>query len=314
MSFIVMTDTSANLPTPLIAQRAIKVIAFPYYIKGISCQCRNTADFDGEVFYRAIKEQGVEVKTSQITPVQYINFYEPILREGKDILFLSMSSGISGSCNSSMIAASEVLQKYPERRIEIVDTLGASLGEGLLALRAADLRDGDTPLASAAETLREEARRMCNVFTVDDLMHLKRGGRLSNLSAAIGTVLNIKPILKGNEEGKIVAFAKVRGRKQSIRTLAQIYDKMAVEPENQIVGIAQAACREDAETLAALLRENRPPREILIADYEPVTGSHVGPGALALFFSSYRNIRSYDGESLPTVMRQTVSKVAKKWG
>ena len=182
----------------------------------------------------------------------------------------------------------------------------------MLALQAADLRDHNTPLETASAELRESARRMCNVFTVDDLMYLKKGGRLSNLSAAIGMVLNIKPILKGNEEGKIVAFAKVRGRMQSIRTLAQLYEKMVVSPENQIVGIAQAACREDAETLASMIRECRPPKEILIADYEPVTGSHVGPGALALFFTSYRNIRSYNGESLPTVMRQAVSKAGEK--
>ena len=133
---------------------------------------------------------------------------------------------------------------------------------------------------------------MFNVFTVDDLMHLKRGGRLSNLSAMLGTVLQIKPILKGNEEGKIVAFAKVRGRKQSIKTLAQMYDKLVVEPEKQTIGIAQAGCREDAEMLISLLKQNRPPKEILTVEYEPVTGSHVGPGALALFFVSHDKVRS----------------------
>ncbi|MBP5222615.1 MAG: DegV family protein [Lachnospiraceae bacterium] len=312
MSFVVMTDTSSNLPSSMIRERDIKEIAFPYYIKGRTYQCTDTGSFDGESFYAAIRQHGVEVTTSQITPQRYMDFYEPWLKEGKDILYVSMSSGISGSCSSSQIGAKEILQHYPERRIEIVDSLGASLGEGLLALQAADLRDNKIPLESASDELREAARRMCNVFTVDDLMYLKRGGRLSNLSAALGMVLNIKPILKGNEEGKIVAFAKVRGRKQSISTLAQLYEKMVVAPENQIVGIAQAACREDAETLAAMLRESRPPKDILIEDYEPVTGSHVGPGALALFFSSYRNIRSYNGESLPTVMRQVLTRAGEK--
>ena len=296
----------------MIRERDIKEIAFPYYIKGRTYQCTDTGSFDGESFYAAIRQHGVEVTTSQITPQRYMDFYEPWLKEGKDILYVSMSSGISGSCSSSQIGAKEILQHYPERRIEIVDSLGASLGEGLLALQAADLRDNKIPLESASAELREAARHMCNVFTVDDLMYLKRGGRLSNLSAALGMVLNIKPILKGNEEGKIVAFAKVRGRKQSISTLAQLYEKMVVAPENQIVGIAQAACREDAETLAAMLRESRPPKDILIEDYEPVTGSHVGPGALALFFSSYRNIRSYNGESLPTVMRQVLTRAGEK--
>ena len=147
---------------------------------------------------------------------------------------------------------------------------------------------------------------MFNVFTVDDLMHLRRGGRLSNLSAIVGTVLNIKPLLKGNEEGKIVAFAKVRGRKQSIRALAQVYDRLAVDPGEQTVGIAQAGCADDARMLAELLRANRPPRQILTVAYEPVTGSHVGPGALALFFESAEGVRAYMGESLPNLIRQMI--------
>ena len=147
---------------------------------------------------------------------------------------------------------------------------------------------------------------------MDDLNFLKNTGRVSDFTAKIGTILNIKPILKGNEEGKIVAFAKVRGRKQSIRTLAQLYEKNVVDPEKQIVGIAQAACREDAEALAAMLWETRPPKEILIVDYEPVTGSHVGPGALALFFCSTEDIRSYSGESLTELMKQKVTQVGRQ--
>ena len=281
MSFVVITDTSSNLPTSVIRKYGIEEISFPYYMEGKTCYCTDTDAFDSEAFYAAIAK-GATVTTSQITPQRYIAFYEPFLKEGKDILFVAMSSGISGSCSSAKIGAQEILEFYPERRIEVVDTIGASLGEGLLAVQAAELRDQGMALQEAADLLRKRAKSLFNVFTVDNLMFLKRGGRLSNLSAVIGTVLNIKPILKGNEEGKIVAFAKVRGRKQSIRTLAQLYEKNVVDPEKQIVGIAQAACREDAEALAAMLWETRPPKEILIVDYEPVTGSHVGPGALAL--------------------------------
>ena len=201
-------------------------------------------------------------------------------------------------------------EDYPRRRIEIVDTRGASLGEGLIALLAADLRDEGINTELAAARLRIASERMFNVFTVDDLMHLKRGGRLSNLSAMLGTVLQIKPILKGNEEGKIVAFAKVRGRKQSIKTLAQMYDKLVVEPEKQTIGIAQAGCREDAEMLISLLKQNRPPKEILTVEYEPVTGSHVGPGALALFFLSQEGVRSYNGESMPNILQQVVTRAS----
>ena len=310
MSFVVITDTSSNLPTSVIRKYGIEEISFPYYMEGKTCYCTDTDTFDSEAFYAAIAK-GATVTTSQITPQRYIAFYEPFLKEGNDILFVAMSSGISGSCSSAKIGAQEILEFYPERRIEVVDTIGASLGEGLLAVQAAELRDQGMALQEAADLLRKRAKSLFNVFTVDNLMFLKRGGRLSNLSAVIGTVLNIKPILKGNEEGKIVAFAKVRGRKQSIRTLAQLYEKNVVDPEKQIVGIAQAACREDAEALAAMLWETRPPKEILIVDYEPVTGSHVGPGALALFFGSTEDIRSYSGESLTELMKQKVTQVGR---
>jgi DegV family protein with EDD domain len=139
-------------------------------------------------------------------------------------------------------------------------------------------------------------------------MHLRRGGRLSNVAAIVGMVLNIKPLLKGNEEGKIVSFAKVRGRKKAIEALAERYDKLVVDPETQTVGIAQAGCREDAEMLISLLKQNRPPKEILTVEYEPVTGSHVGPGALALFFLSQEGVRSYNGESMPNILQQVVTK------
>ena len=129
------------------------------------------------------------------------------------------------------------------------------------------------------------------IFTIDDLMHLKRGGRLSAVKALDGSVLNLKPILKGNEDGKIVSFASVRGRKRAIEALAERFNRLAVDPEKQTVGIAQAGCREDARYLIELLRKTRPPKEILPVEYEPVTGSHVGPGALALFFLSNENVR-----------------------
>ena len=291
MRFVAVTDTSGNLPSKLIREAELKVIAFPYFIDGREYTCLDTDSFDGDAFYARIKE-GVKVTTSQISPQQYADFFEPFLREGKDIVFVCMSSGISGSCNSARIGAEMLREQYPERRIEVVDTLGASLGEGLIALEAARLRDRDLSAGEAAEKLRALVRRMFNVFTVDDLMHLRRGGRLSNVAAIVGMVLNIKPLLKGDEEGKIVSFAKIRGRKKAIEALAERYDKLAADPETQTVGIAQAGCREDAAYLERLLRRSRPPKEILTVEYEPVTGSHVGPGALALFFVSHDLVRS----------------------
>ena len=291
MRFVAMTDTSGNLPTERIRQADLKVIAFPYFINGKEYTCLDTDSFCGDAFYAQIKD-GMKVTTSQISPQQYMEFYEPWLQQGLDVVFVCMSSGISGSCNSARIGAEMAMEQYPERHIEVVDTLGASLGEGLVALEAARLRDAALSAHEAAEQLRALVQRMFSAFTVDDLMHLRRGGRLSNVAAIVGMVLNIKPLLKGNEEGKIVSFAKVRGRKKSIEELAARYDRLAVEPEKQIVGIAQAGCKEDAAYLESLLRKNRPPKEILTVEYEPVTGSHVGPGALALFFVSHDQVRS----------------------
>ena len=306
MSFVVLTDTSGNLPSRRAAQNGLEIIPFTYTHNGKDYTCTDSDAFDGDAFYEEIRG-GLAVTTTQISPNSYVEFFEPWLKKGEDLIFVSMSSGISGSCNSAHIAANMLRESYPERRIEIIDTRGASLGEGIIALQAARLRDEGVEFQEAVTQLRDNVERMFNVFTVDDLMHLKRGGRLSNLSAIVGTVLQIKPLLKGDEEGKIVAFAKLRGRKKSIQALAQLYDKLAVQPQYQIVGIAQAGCREDAEYLAQLLRSNRPPREILTVEYEPVTGSHVGPGALALFFMSAPGVRSFGNEGVTGGMKEAMA-------
>ena len=292
MSFTVMTDTSGNLPRNYILDYSMKVIPFSYYIDGKEYNTVKDPYFDAEDFYARIRK-GMTVTTSQIPPQAYADFFEPEVRSGRDVIFISMSSGISGSCNSARIAAQMMMEAYPGRTVEVIDTRGASLGEGIIAIYASRLQKAGASTADAIQALNGHVERMFNVFTVDNLMHLRRGGRLSNLSAVIGTVLQIKPMLKGNEEGKIVAFHKVRGRKTSIETLAEYYDRLVVNPGQQIVGIAQAACREDAEHLARLLRRNKPPKEILTVEYEPVTGSHVGPGALALFFEAAEGVRSF---------------------
>lgn len=291
MSYTIVTDTSSNLPTRLVRDMGLEVVPFMYYIDGSENTCLDTERFNGDEYYDMIRA-GARVTTSQITPQQYIDCFEPILQAGNDIIFVSMSSGISGSCASANMAANMLREQYPQRKIKIVDTRGASLGEGLVAMMGAKLREAGEGVEKAADMLNAMSQRMCQIFTVDDLMHLRRGGRLSNLSAIVGTVLHIKPLLKGNNEGRIVAFEKVRGRKRSIEAIAERYDKLVREPQQQIVGIAQAGCRKDAEYLETLLRRNNPPKEILTVEYEPVTGSHVGPGALALFFVGDEKFRA----------------------
>lgn len=295
MSYTIFTDTSSNLPTPYLKEHGVEVVPFYYYVDGEETSCLDTESFDGDAYYSAIRK-GVSVTTAQVPPQRYIDYFTPVLERGEDIIYIAMSSGISGSCDSARIAAAELKGLYPLRRVEVIDTLAASLGQGIVVMRAVELRDDGVGTDNAVWKLNALSRRVFQVFTVDDLMHLRRGGRLSNISAVVGTVLQIKPILIGNEEGKIVAVAKLRGRKRSIEGLAERYDKLVEEPERQTVGIAQAGCRAEAELLAELLKKNRPPKEILIVDYEPMTGAHVGPGALALFFEGGDDVRTQGGK------------------
>ena len=292
MGFYVITDTSANLPSDLAAERGLEVIPFSYYVNGREMTCTDTKSFDAESFYYDLGH-GAKVTTSQVNPGIYTEHFRKYLEKG-DVIYISMSSGISGSCSNALAAARELGPEFPDRRIEVIDTRGAALGEGLIALEAARLRDMGIDLDQAVMILNDMCERMFNVFTVDDLMFLRRGGRLSNLSAIVGTVLRIKPILKGSETGQIVAFAKVMSRKRSVNALASLYEKLVVDPASQTVGIVHAGCRDDADHLASLINKNLTPREILLVDYEPVTGSHVGPGALALFFLSKKGVRSTD--------------------
>ena len=289
--YAIITDTSANLPTPLLKEKQIGFVPFSYYVDEQEIQCLDTEAFDGHAYYQAIRD-GKEVTTSQIPPSRFEEIFLPYLQSGQDIIFVSMSSGISGSCSSARLAAQELLGRFPERRIEVVDTIGASLGEGIVALAAAERRDQGLTFDENVRSLLAMSQRMCQVFTVDDLMHLKRMGRLSGITARVGSVLNLKPILKGNEEGKIVAFNVARGRRRSVEMLAKIYQKYVQLPEIQTVGIAHADCPEDAAYLEGLLLLDKAPKEILTVCYEPVTGAHVGPDTLALFFLADNDIRS----------------------
>ena len=290
MSFVIFTDTSANLTSSLVKRHDINVVPFSYFINGVEYTHPDPATFDGEVYYDTMRE-GVMPTTSQINPQRYIDYMEPSLAEGHDVLYIGMSSGISGSFASSKIAAAYLMSKYPERSVRLVDTLGASLGEGIMVLRAAHLREEGKSLDETEEDIRSYRHRMYQVFTVDDLMFLRKSGRISGVSAVVGTALGIKPLLKGNEHGKIVNFTTVRGRRRSLKALAEKYAALAVQPEHQTIGIAHAGCPEDAQYLAELIMAMTPPEEIIIVCYEPVTGSHVGPGTLALFFEGAEGVR-----------------------
>ena len=276
------TDTSANLPLALLREYDIAVIPFSYTVNGMAEDYNEETDFDGKAFYDAMR-RGAEVKTSMVNPATAAAFFERALAQGDDVLYVGMSGGISGTAQAAVIAAGELTEKYPARKIVTIDTYAASLGEGLQVLEAARMIEEGKSLDEIKAHLLSRRPHMCQFFTVDDLAYLKRGGRISSATALIGTVLSIKPILCGDETGHIVSCGKVRGMKRAYQELANYYDGRALD-KSEMLGIAHADNEEGAQALIALLRDKGFTGECLNVVYEPVTGAHVGPGTVALFF------------------------------
>ncbi len=289
--FHIATDTSANLPWSFIEENRLTVIPLCYLIDGVEHTEPEGGAFDGPAYY-SLQRQGIRISTSQVTPQRYIDCFRPLLEEGQDILFVGMSSGISGSYHSAEIAAQELRAEFPERRLRLVDTLGASLGEGLLVMMAVDCLQKGMSLDDTAVALLAKRPYVCQFLMVDDLFYLKRTGRVSGATALVGSLLGIKPVLRGSPQGQLVVYMKVRGRKQAIRAMAEKYRQFVRNAQEQTVCIAHADCPQDAAFLADLLREAAMPKEILTVCYEPVTGAHTGPDALALFFLGDSDVRT----------------------
>ncbi len=286
-SFAIFTDSSSNITPDLAHQAGIEVIPLTCLTKEGEVPCySDDKEFNGHSFYDELRETG-PVKTSMVNKSQFLHAFEPIVKAGQDILFFAMSSGISGTCAAAREAAAELMKEYPGRVVRVVDTLAASFGEGIFALKAAVMRKARASLDAVTKWAEDNKRRMCQYFTVDDLMFLHKGGRVSSLTARIGSLANIKPLLTGDSEGKIVSCGKVIGRKKSLQALADLFDQHApASEEGEIVAIAHGDCEADANYLAGLLKKKRSVKDVLIRCYEPGTGSHVGPGAMALFFFS----------------------------
>lgn len=274
------TDTSANLPVEIIDEYGIEVVPFSYTIDGV--EYIPEREFDGKAFYAAMRA-GSAVKTSMVNTGTFIEHFKAALDAGKDVLYIGMSGGISGTANAALMAKQELDEEYPDRKIVVIDTLAASLGEGLFVIKAAEqLKDG-VALDAIEEAIRAQVPSMCQSFTVDDLKYLKNTGRVSGAAAIIGNVLSIHPILIGDYEGKIVVKAKVRGMKRTLDALAERYAELALS-KTETIGIAHADNEEGKAYLVQRLRDKGLTGKCLSVCYEPVTGSHVGPGTVALFF------------------------------
>ena len=285
--FAIFVDSGANIPNDIRISREIRVIPFHYTVNGEERPCfSEDMPFEetAKTFYNAMRA-GAEAKTSLLTAQTFEDALRPALQEGRDVLLFTISSGISGTFAQAQEAAQALMKEFPERKVYALDSANASLGEGLIAMKVADLRDLGESAEACAAWVKENTYKMNSFFTVDDLKYLRRTGRISRTVAIAGTLLNIKPILCADNSlnAKIVACGKARGRKKALETIAETFFRRAVRPENNTVAVTHGDCAEDAEYLAGLLQA-RSVNNIIIEYHDICTGSHVGPGMVGLFF------------------------------
>ena len=282
MSFAVFADGSANLPRKMLD--GIELLPDEYTIDGeVQVYEGNVDDFDGHAYYEGLRN-GRIVRTSLLNTHLFLTRFAPILERGLDIIYVSMSSGISGTYQAAVTAARELMETYKERFVHIVDSKGCDFGSGLLAIQAAELSRAGESAREASRILDEDVPHMCQYFTVDDLNFLKKTGRVSGVTAKIGTLLNIKPILFGDSTGHIVSSQIVRGRIKAIDALIQKYIEKRQNLSKPVVCISHGDCPDDANRLVDGIRTVTPDADITVCQHEPFSGAHVGPGMLGLFF------------------------------
>jgi DegV family protein with EDD domain len=283
-NYKIITDSTCDLPPKVIKELKIHVIPMEYTLDGIN-QFQDIFD-RGEktkAFYNHLKD-GKKPTTSMINTQRYIDTFSSYLDQERDVLHISFTSGLSGSHNASRMAAEELKQLYPERKIIIIDSKAASIGQGLLVYHAAVLKNQGMEMSDLAAWIEENINQIRHWFTVEDLHHLKRGGRIGSISANVGTVLNIKPILSVDSEGKLISVCKVMGRKKSLNELLNRMKSEAVTPEEQIVIIGHGDSIDDALLLEKKVRQTLSVKDVILTYIGPIIGSHTGPGMLGLTF------------------------------
>lgn len=288
--FEIVVDSAANIPAELCKKYNIKVLSFVNQVNGKPLRCFNpelTLEQErekGHEYYDSIRS-GVDIKTGLISIGDFEDYFREIMEADKDIIYISLSSNISGTNNSARIAMEDLMSEPPcGRKIRIIDALNASLGQGILAIYASEMRDKNMDVDEVADIIETYPPKMNGVFTVGDLKYLSKTGRLSGAAAVIGNILNIKPILRGNKEGFIVQFKKCRGRKAALNTLIDLLCNNIVDPENQIIGIAHADAYEESLYVMEEVQKRIKVREFINTSYDYCTGHHVGPDTIAIFF------------------------------
>ncbi|ARP49918.1 MULTISPECIES: DegV family protein [Caproicibacterium] len=285
-NYCLMTDATAELTPELAQELDVVVLPMPLDLDGKAYQFTSFDDkLSAHDFYDHLRA-GKSAHTSQINEATYMEYFEKYLQQGIDILYLCFSSGLSNTYCAACRCAEELRRKYPERTLECVDTLCASAGEGLLVYTCANMRKSGTPLEEVKQWAYDHRDTVCQCFKVDELEHLRRGGRISTTTAVIGSALQIKPILVVNHEGKLEVVAKARGRKRARDYLLQIIEKHLLNtPENDTIFIGHGDTLEEAQSLAADIQKNLPQiKRTIIVPIGPIVGTHVGPGMMDLLF------------------------------
>lgn len=280
-TYIITTDTTCDLPEDYLKEHQIDVIPLYYSIDDVVYGEEN--HIPPKEFYD-IMRGGKLPTTMAANPETTTQCFRRHLENGKDILHIAFSSGLSSTYNAAVIAANELKEEFPDRTIIVIDSKCASMGEGLMVYKAAQNRDKNMSIDENAKWLEENLLHFCHLFTVNDLNHLHRGGRVSKATAVIGTMINVKPVLHVNDEGKLISLSNVRGRKKSLNALVDKMEETYKGYKNDIILISHGDCLEDAQYVAAQIKERFGIEKFMFNYVSPTVGAHTGPGVVALFF------------------------------
>lgn len=279
--FVIVSDSSVDLPKEYLQSKQVPIISLSYIMDGVTYE-----EMDGlshKEFFEKLRAGSLPT-TSQINPEQAREALEPFAKEGKDILYIGFSSGLSGSYNSVRMAAEDLKEEYPDINIITIDSLCACMGEGLLLYKALELKEHGMSMEEIAKWVEANKLHICHNVTVDDLNHLHRGGRISKTTAVVGSMIKIKPIIHMSDEGKLVVIGKERGRKKSLVSIVDRMEKQMQGYDNDIVMITHGDCIEDAEFVKKQVEERFGIHNVMINGIGSVIGSHTGAGVVAVFF------------------------------
>ena len=280
----IITDSTTDLTVELIKELDLHIIPMTYTIGDKDyVDLAENPELTPHEFYDMLRD-GKMSTTAQINVQTFKDAFSSYLDEGRDILYICFSSALSSTINSARIAVTDLAEEYPDRKILVVDSVAASLGEGLLVYLAVEQKRAGVDIDALADWINEKKYSVIHFFTVQDLNHLKRGGRLSGAAALIGTMLSIKPVLHVDDEGRLVPVTKIRGRRNSLDALVTFMEKYSVEPENQTVFLSHGDALDDAKYVEKCIREKFGVKGFVINNIGPVIGTHSGPGTIALFF------------------------------